>query len=174
MRLDPAFSAMRHKLGHRRSMAADDDGLAVLFQFGQQAGKVGLRVVNIHRFHAGQASPLSQCCQRTTESMPKPGAWRLKSVPQSPKWDACRSYRVWYNSNHEYDHCHFGSGRGRHIASAAAGRVAPIQVKSHGPTKEDALAALRKLRELGTFKKINDPVAWQREIRQDRPLLGRD
>lgn len=42
------------------------------------------------------------------------------------------------------------------------------------PTKEDALAALRKLRELGTFKEITDPVAWQREIRKDRPLPGRD
>jgi hypothetical protein len=42
------------------------------------------------------------------------------------------------------------------------------------PTEEDALAALRKLRELGTFKEITDPVAWQREIRKDRPLPGRD
>ena len=42
------------------------------------------------------------------------------------------------------------------------------------PTQEDALAALRKLRELGTFKEINDPVAWQREIRKDRPLPGRN
>jgi hypothetical protein len=42
------------------------------------------------------------------------------------------------------------------------------------PTKEDALAALRKLRKLGTFKEISDPVAWQREIRKDRPLPGRD
>ncbi len=42
------------------------------------------------------------------------------------------------------------------------------------PTQEEALAALRKLRELGTFKAISDPVAWQREIRQDRPLPGRD
>jgi hypothetical protein len=42
------------------------------------------------------------------------------------------------------------------------------------PTNEDALAALRKLRELGTFKEITDPVAWQREIRKDRPLPGRN
>jgi uncharacterized protein YfaS (alpha-2-macroglobulin family) len=42
------------------------------------------------------------------------------------------------------------------------------------PTKEEALAALRKLRELGTFKEIADPMSWQREIRQDRPLPGRD
>lgn len=42
------------------------------------------------------------------------------------------------------------------------------------PTRETALAALRQLRKLGTFKKITDPVAWQREIRKDRPLPGRD
>ena len=42
------------------------------------------------------------------------------------------------------------------------------------PTQETALAALRQLREMGTFKKIADPVAWQREIRKDRPLPGRD
>jgi hypothetical protein len=42
------------------------------------------------------------------------------------------------------------------------------------PTQETALAALRQLRKLGTFKQISDPVAWQREIRKDRPLPGRD
>jgi hypothetical protein len=42
------------------------------------------------------------------------------------------------------------------------------------PTREAAMAALRQLRTLGTFKKITDPVAWQREIRKDRPLPGRD
>ena len=42
------------------------------------------------------------------------------------------------------------------------------------PTQQEALAALRKLRELGTFNQITDPVAWQREIRLDRPLPGRD
>ena len=42
------------------------------------------------------------------------------------------------------------------------------------PTQETALAALRQVRKLGTFKKITDPVAWQRENRKDRPLLGRD
>jgi hypothetical protein len=42
------------------------------------------------------------------------------------------------------------------------------------PTRETALAALRQLRKMGTFKKITDPVAWQREIRKDRPLPGRE
>jgi len=36
------------------------------------------------------------------------------------------------------------------------------------PSREAALAALRRLREMGTFKDITDPVAWQREIRKDR------
>jgi hypothetical protein len=52
--------------------------------------------------------------------------------------------------------------------------IRAVQDPGGMPTKEDALAALRKLRELGTFKEITDPVAWQREIRKDRPLPGRD
>ncbi|MXY47407.1 MAG: hypothetical protein F4Y44_10620 [Chloroflexi bacterium] len=34
--------------------------------------------------------------------------------------------------------------------------------------------AFEKLAELGTFSEIKDPVEWQREIRKDRPLPGRD
>jgi hypothetical protein len=49
-----------------------------------------------------------------------------------------------------------------------------VRDSSERPTQEDALAALCKLRELGTFKMITDPMAWQGEIRQDRPLPGRD
>lgn len=37
-----------------------------------------------------------------------------------------------------------------------------------------ALAAMQRLRERGTFAEITDVVAWQREIRRDRPLLGRE
>jgi antitoxin component of MazEF toxin-antitoxin module len=32
---------------------------------------------------------------------------------------------------------------------------------------------LRQLQESGAYKDIKDPVAWQREIRKDRPLPGR-
>lgn len=36
-------------------------------------------------------------------------------------------------------------------------------------------AAFQKLRELGGLRQIiPDPAAWQREMRQDRPLPGRD
>ena len=37
-----------------------------------------------------------------------------------------------------------------------------------------AVAALRALAEQGGIESIKDPVAWQREIRRDRPLPGRD
>ena len=34
--------------------------------------------------------------------------------------------------------------------------------------------ALQALAELGTFADIKDPVEWQRQIRKDRPLPGRE
>jgi hypothetical protein len=52
--------------------------------------------------------------------------------------------------------------------------IQAVREPNERPTKEEAVAALRKLRELGTFKDIIDPVAWQREIRKDRALPGRD
>ncbi|TAF43121.1 MAG: hypothetical protein EAZ68_08725, partial [Oscillatoriales cyanobacterium] len=33
---------------------------------------------------------------------------------------------------------------------------------------------LEKIAESNVFADINDPVEWQRELRQDRPLPGRD
>ena len=35
-------------------------------------------------------------------------------------------------------------------------------------------AALEKLRKLNPYRDITDPVVWQREMREDRPLPGRD
>lgn len=35
-------------------------------------------------------------------------------------------------------------------------------------------AAFAELERLGTFADIADPGAWQREIRRDRPLPGRE
>ncbi|MBF0158709.1 MAG: DUF2281 domain-containing protein [Magnetococcales bacterium] len=41
--------------------------------------------------------------------------------------------------------------------------------------RRDVLAkALEAAVRLNPFRDISDPVAWQREIRQDRPLPGRD
>lgn len=34
--------------------------------------------------------------------------------------------------------------------------------------------ALQKLAEMNAFADITDPVEWQREIRKDRPLPGRE
>lgn len=40
--------------------------------------------------------------------------------------------------------------------------------------KQAALKALAELRETNPFLDLADPVAWQREIREDRPLPFRD
>lgn len=34
--------------------------------------------------------------------------------------------------------------------------------------------AIRNLQAVGAFRTIKDPVAWQREVRKDRPLPGRN
>lgn len=45
----------------------------------------------------------------------------------------------------------------------------PEPKQNHGRIQE----ILRQLQEAGAYKDIKDPVAWQREIRRDRPLPGR-
>ena len=52
--------------------------------------------------------------------------------------------------------------------------ITPITPTNPESTREAAAAALRLLSEMGTFREITDPVAWQREIRKDRPLPGRE
>lgn len=38
----------------------------------------------------------------------------------------------------------------------------------------EMVAALEAIAALDPYRDIDDPVAWQREIRKDRPLPGRD
>ena len=52
--------------------------------------------------------------------------------------------------------------------------IIPITNEKQESTRDAAAAALRYLSEAGTFGGITDPVAWQREIRKDRPLPGRE
>lgn len=40
--------------------------------------------------------------------------------------------------------------------------------------REAFIAAMREVQKLNPYRDIEDPVAWQREIRKDRPLPGRD
>ena len=35
------------------------------------------------------------------------------------------------------------------------------------------VAVLEKIRKLNPYREITDPLAWQREMREDRPLPGR-
>jgi hypothetical protein len=62
-----------------------------------------------------------------------------------------------------------------------AGRPLKVQVKiveeeseQKKPNGKLAVEALEKLAAMGGIKSIPDPVAWQREIRKDRPLPGRE
>lgn len=50
---------------------------------------------------------------------------------------------------------------------------APSAVAVEEERSQRIRAALQRLAELKTFANISDPVAWQKEIRQDRPLPGR-
>ena len=54
------------------------------------------------------------------------------------------------------------------------------RMRSEGSVSEDSKrrerlkTAFETLAALGTFAEINDPVDWQRQMRKDRPLPGRE
>jgi hypothetical protein len=49
------------------------------------------------------------------------------------------------------------------------------ETKPHEPNGRKVVEVLREIAASGSvFQEIEDPVAWQREIRQDRPLVGRE
>ena len=53
----------------------------------------------------------------------------------------------------------------------------PIQVKSEEDPEsggKSIVELFEALGDSGAFAEIDDPVAWQGEIRKDRPLPGRD
>jgi len=47
--------------------------------------------------------------------------------------------------------------------------TATLESVSSRPSQPEVIEALRTLSRLGTFGDIEDPVAWQRETREDRP-----
>jgi hypothetical protein len=53
--------------------------------------------------------------------------------------------------------------------------VVPMRPPTVDPNKKRRLRKLfEELARRGTFDDIEDPVEWQREIRKDRPLEGRE
>ncbi|HEY7767005.1 hypothetical protein [Longimicrobium sp.] len=55
----------------------------------------------------------------------------------------------------------------------------PVRRRRESPEQratriKEAVDALRQLAEMGAFDHIEDPGEWQRQIREDRPLPGRD
>lgn len=53
-------------------------------------------------------------------------------------------------------------------------KMAPVQEPERKPDIQQALAALKRIRDAGGIPSIPDPSAWQREIRKDKPLFGRE
>lgn len=51
-------------------------------------------------------------------------------------------------------------------------KMAPVPERKPDPVK--ALAALQRIADRGGIPSIPDPSAWQREIRKDKPLYGRE
>ncbi|MEW5830092.1 MAG: DUF2281 domain-containing protein [Chloroflexota bacterium] len=47
-------------------------------------------------------------------------------------------------------------------------------IPAESERKKHIKQALATLAKMGTFANITDPVEWQRQIRKDRPLPGRD
>jgi len=56
----------------------------------------------------------------------------------------------------------------------AANGAAPAVPRATPEMLRRRKEAFEKLRQLNPFREIPDPVAWQKEIRKDRPLPGRD
>lgn len=50
-------------------------------------------------------------------------------------------------------------------------QIEPLSSEERRRLREEALAGLARIQ---AFADIEDPVEWQREIRKDRPLPGRD
>lgn len=60
--------------------------------------------------------------------------------------------------------------RPNYVNSIAEAEAQPWTEEKRAEIRE----ILAKIAESGAFREIPDPVAWQREIRKDRPLLGRE
>ena len=52
-------------------------------------------------------------------------------------------------------------------------KVVDEPIRSDRPSSRRAVAALRRIADLGGVESIRDPAKWQREIRKDRRLPGR-
>lgn len=56
-------------------------------------------------------------------------------------------------------------------AKLAKNQKQPVEVSPNGSL---IAQMLEQTAQQNLFSHINDPAAWQREIRQDRPLVGRE
>lgn len=66
------------------------------------------------------------------------------------------------------------SGKVRVIPAADESARLPPLPESTPEQRARLVQALEAAAELDPYREIEDPVAWQREIRKDRPLPGRE
>lgn len=61
-------------------------------------------------------------------------------------------------------------------AQLELGQKATIQLPTPQPKQnyKRVQSLLQQLQDIGSYKDIKDPDTWQREIRKDRPLPGRE
>ena len=59
-------------------------------------------------------------------------------------------------------------------AGAGVARAPRARMTAPAEMIERRKVALAEVRRLDPYRGVTDPVAWQREIRQDRPLPGRE
>jgi len=51
MLFKPVYPPVGHQIGHRLAIPANDNGFTIRLQLRQEAGKIGLGLVNIHASH---------------------------------------------------------------------------------------------------------------------------
>ncbi|MBU6389591.1 hypothetical protein KGQ71_03675 [Patescibacteria group bacterium] len=50
----------------------------------------------------------------------------------------------------------------------------PLPIPKITQNRQRVQSIFRQLQELNAYRDLTDPAAWQRELRQDRPLPGRE
>ena len=73
------------------------------------------------------------------------------------------------------DRLEWTDGEPRHLASEQPVEVTILDQPNRIAERRRLMAeALENLADADAFSEISDPVEWQREIRKDRPLPGRE
>lgn len=81
-----------------------------------------------------------------------------------------------YEATVQGDHIEWGQSRPPQVEANRKIKVSVTVLEKAQPTPpgESLFAILNRLAATDVYKLFGDPLEWQREQREDRPLLGRD